>query len=387
MDYRVSPVFLANVQANSRYVVNEGGARSGKTYSILQTLINKHALKKRGQIIDIVRKTQRELRDTVMVDYFEILNSMGLYNARQHNRTNLEYTLNGNLFRFIGLDKAQKKRGSKRHVLYCNEANGLTLEDWIQLSIRCEDVIYIDYNPSEDFWVDDHVLNRKDKVTFIHSTYLDNYDFLPKEQIEEIENLINVDDFYYQVYALGKRAIMKGKIYTKLNKITEEDFIDVPEDLRFYGLDFGYEHATVLTEIKWAAEQTYERCVYFERHKTDDQLIEWMNENNIDAQIIADPAYPASIAKLRDAGYEVRKAKKDIRDGVRFCQSFKRNIAYSQTDARAIEYYKQNDKYKYRQTPDGKIIEEPVNKEDDGPDSFRYGAYTILREIFNPMGV
>jgi phage terminase large subunit len=382
MNYRVSPVFWANVNANTRYIVNEGGARSGKTYSILQTLINKHALKKKGQIIDIVRKTQRELRDTVMVDFFEILNAMGLYNARQHNRTNLEYYLNDNLFRFIGLDKAQKKRGSKRHILYCNEANGLTLEDWIQLSIRCEDTIYIDYNPSEEFWVDDHVLARRDKCTFIHSTYLDNYDFLPKEQIEEIERLIDVDDFYYKVYALGIRAIMKGKIYTKLNKIKDLDYDLIDEDLKFYGLDFGYEHATVLTEIKWAAEQTFERAVYFERHKTDDQLIQWMLDNNISGQICADHAYPASIAKLRDAGFEVRKAKKDIRDGVRFCQALKRNICEGSS-----EYYSQNNKYKYRQTADGKVIEEPVKKDDDGPDSFRYGAYTILREFYNPMGV
>lgn len=384
MNLRVSPVFWANLRSNTRYTVNEGGARSGKTYSILQVLIY-IALSNKGKIIDIVRKTQRELRDTVMIDFFEILNSMGLYNARQHNRTNLEYVLNGNLFRFIGLDKAQKKRGSKRHILYCNEANGLTLEDWIQLSIRTTERIFIDYNPSEEFWVDKQVIDRgPEKTTLIHSTYLDNYDFLPKEQIEEIENLIKVDDFYYQVYALGKRAPLKGKIYTKLNKITEQVYDDVFEDVKFYGLDFGYEHATVLTEIKWAAEQTWEKAVYFEKHKTDDQLIEWMNKEGISQtlSICADPAYPASIAKLRDAGYQVRKAKKDIRDGIHFCQAIKRNIVDTPND-----YYKQNNMYKYRQTPDGHVIEEPVKRDDDAPDAFRYGAYTTLREFFNPMGM
>src|SRR5882672_4706359 len=136
MDLQVSPVFLKNYNATKHHVVNCGGSRSGKSYSICQNLIIKHALRSRGLIIDIVRKTQAELRSTIMVDFFQILEGMDLYRTKDHNKTNLEYKLHGNLFRFLGLDRAQKKRGSKRNILYINEANGLTLEDWIQLSIR-----------------------------------------------------------------------------------------------------------------------------------------------------------------------------------------------------------------------------------------------------------
>jgi len=381
---KVSPVFLANARANTRYVVNEGGTRSGKTYSILQTLINKHALTKRGQIIDIVRKTRREIVDTVLPDFLDITKAMGLYSDRNYHETKLNYTLNGNLFRFLGLDKAMKKRGSKRDILFVNEANGLDLEDWIQLTIRLSGQAYLDYNPSEDFWLDDAVLNQDpSRFTLIKSTYLDNYDFLPPSQITEIENLINIDDFYYQVYTLGKRASLKGKIFTKLHKITDAAYDDVFEDIKFYGLDFGFEHHTVLVEIKWAAEQCFERCLYMETHKTDDELIKWMVDNNVDynATIYADPAYPASIQKLRDAGFTVRKAKKDVKDGIHFSQALRRNITDTST-----EYFKQNDKYKYRQRGND-ILEDPVKIKDDGPDAFRYAAYTELRDKFNPLGI
>lgn len=388
MNLRVSPVYLANVQAETRFVVNEGGSRSGKTYSILQTIITKHALRRKGLIIDIARKTQAELHDTVMHDFFEIMEEWNLYRERSYHKTRREYRLNGNLFRFLGMDKAKKKKGSKRNILYCNEANDLSLADWVQLNIRTEDQVYIDYNPEEEFWVDDQVLNLgPEKVTKIHSTYLDNLKFLKADQVTEIENLINVDDFYHKVYTLGLRAVKKGKIYTKVTKITSQQYDEIYEDVKFYGLDFGYEHATVLVEIKWAGEQTYEKPIYFERHKTDDDLIDFMNKYIIepDNSIYPDPAMATSIRKIRDNGYICQPVKKDVKDGVRFCMGLKRNIVCDTPEG--AQYFKQNDKYKFKQTPDGRIIEEPVKIEDDGPDAARYALYNELRKYYNPMGL
>lgn len=387
MELKLSPVFLANARANTKYVVNEGGTRSGKTYSILQTLILKHALTKKGQIIDIVRKTQRELHDTVIFDFVEILTTWGWYNERNHNKSRNIYTLNGNVFRFIGIDRAGKKKGAKRHILYCNEANGLTIEDWVQLSIRVTDKVYLDYNPEEEFWVDEFVMPKgPEMVTKIHSTYLDNYEFLEKDQIEQIESLIGIDDFYYNVYTLGKRAIRKGKIYSNIKRITQAQYDDVFEDVKFYGIDFGYEHYTVVVEIKWAGEQTYEKPIYYERHKTDNDLIEFLIKYGIDPDnsMYPDPAMSGSVRKLRDQGYNCRDVNKDVKDGIRFVQALKRNIV---TDGPCgIQYWEENDKYKFKQTPDGRIIEEPVKIKDDGPDAGRYALYNELKQYYNPMG-
>lgn len=378
MDLGISPIFLANFNALKRYIINQGGTRSGKTYSILQVLIIKHALKRRGLIIDIVRKTQVEIATTVLVDFIEILKSMNLYDERRHNKTRNEYRLNGNLFRFIGLDKSQKRRGSKRHILYINEANGLTLEDFIQLKIRTEEQIYIDFNPSEYFWVNEQILEGPESdYDFIRSTYLDNYDFLPEWQVKDIENLIKIDEYYYKVYVLGELAIMRGKIYNNYELIDPETYDDLFEDEKFYGLDFGYEHATSLMEIKYCAEQVYERERYHESHKTDDDLIEWMLNNGIDqsASIYADPAMPSSIRKLRDAGFHVIKANKNVKDGLRFCQGLKRNICKT-----SVAYIKSIGKYKYKTTSDGNIIEEPVKWDDDNLDAMRYAEFSHLRK-------
>jgi phage terminase large subunit len=380
MDTYISPVCLANINSNKRYVVNQGGMRSGKTFGILEAIILKYILKGRGLIIDIARKTQAELRDSVVRDFFNIIQKYeGGLRIPNRTKTGLQYKINGNEVSFIGIDKPQKKRGPQRNILFLNEANGVTLDDWVQLSGRTSGQIYLDFNPSEYFWVNEQILEKdSSKYDLIQSTYLDNYDFLEQWQREEIENLINVDDYYYKVYVLGELAIMKGKIYNNYRLIEPSEYDDLFEDEKFYGLDFGYEHATSLMEIKYCAEQVYDREIYHETHKMDDDLIRWMQEHNISQTlpIYADHAYPASIRKLRDAGYNVHKANKDVKDGIRFCQALKRNICKSST-----HYIKSINKYKFKQTADGVVIDfEPVKIDDDPCDAARYGEFTHLRK-------
>jgi phage terminase large subunit len=377
LNFRVSPVFVRNYQATQPIVINQGGTRSGKTYSILQRLIV-YAFQNTGKIIDIVRKTQAELRASVLTDFIEILKNTNLYTDRMHNKTNAEFYINGNVIRFLGLDKAQKRRGSKRDLLYINEANGITLEDWIQLNIRLTGQVYLDFNPSEYFWLNEHILEKRNDFEFIKSTYKDNYDFLEPKQIREIERLIEIDDYYYQVYVLGNLATMKGKIYNNYGFVGRHEYDLIDADEVYYGVDWGYEHNMVLMEVKLAQETVYERCLYMEQYKYDTDLINWMLERDISqaADIYADHAYPASIKRMREAGFNVRKADKDVQPGIRFCQGLKRMIC---NDEVSQKYIKQINKYKWKQTADGTILTEPVKVDDDACDASRYANYTHLK--------
>jgi phage terminase large subunit len=396
----VSPVFLANYKAllSTLYfiIVNQGGSRSGKTYSILQ-LILLYSLSNKGKIIDIVRKTHAELRDTVLTDWNEILEAQGCKAWFKENKTHYEYRINGNVIRFLGMDKAQKKRGSKRHILYINEANGLTLEDWTQLKMRTIEKIWVDFNPSEYFWINEHVLDRPfsdgrfiqgkedNRFKLIRSTYKDNIDFLPHNIVKSIEDLIHIDDFYYQVYALGNLAVMKGKIYNNYKTISLEEYEMIDYDFRCYGIDWGYEHPACLMEMKYAREGVYTRCLYLESHKSDDEFIQWMVDAGISMtdDIFADPAYPASIRKAREAGFSVHKAKKDIQDSIRFLQSLKSwHVVYEEQDNATKSHKRSLDRYKWKQTSDGKIVTgEPVKIDDDPCDAERYVVYNALRQV------
>lgn len=382
MNLPVSPLFVKNYNSTKRHTVNRGGTRSGKTYAILQANIIKWGLQSKGEVIDIVRKTQAELYDSVMKDFFDILNMMEIYDRSCHDKTHFHYRINSNLFRFIGMDKAQKKRGPARSILHINEANGLTLEDWVQLNARTSKQCYYDYNPSEYFWIDENILEKdSSRYELIHSTYLDNYDFLTPDQIAEIENLINIDDFYYKVYVLGEAAIMKGKIYDRYTLIEPEEYDQLFEDEKFYGIDFGYEDYTCLMEVKWCNEKVYERELYYENHKFDEDLLRWMIENNIDynASIYADPANAAGIKKLRNAGFNIINADKTVWEGIRYCQGLKRFICKSSRN-----HIKSMNQYKFKQDANGVIREEPVKLNDHTCDAQRYAEFTHLSRQFNP---
>lgn len=421
MDINVSPVFWKNANSVADVVVNQGGTRSGKTYSLLQNLIYRYALgiqlgapvMDRKRKIDVVRKTRAENKDGPYEDFLKILESHNLYRPSFHNKTELSYNIGKATFQFIGMDQARKKKGMSRDICYINEADGLTQEDYVELSIRTSERMFIDFNPSEEFWfhtdiqdspdfmkIDSKKYNPEDNppamnshgevrpkqtYEFIKSTYLDNYDFLPAAQIRTIENLINVDDYYYKVYVLGELAALKGKVYPEFEIIEPIEFESVFGET-FYGVDFGFHDPTVLIHGKYIDGKLYERQRYYESGKDDNDFVEFLlKERDAGRLNPNDPIYcdhlPASIRKMRNAGFDARRAKKDDKkDGIRFCQQLKRFVTSD-----SPKHIKELRQYKYKQLSDGTIVEEPVKHNDHCPDASRYGAYSHLRRIVDML--
>ncbi len=175
VELKATPLYQRNWDAWDKYkiIVNQGGTRSSKTFTLAQIFIVK-LLETTNKILTIARKTTPSMHSSVMRDFFFILKEMGIYSERYHNKSLNEYWLNGNLVEFISMDIAEKKKGTKRNYLWLNEATEFDYEDFFQLSIRTTDKIVLDYNPAYVFhWIYDKVLTRKDCV-FIQSCYKDN---------------------------------------------------------------------------------------------------------------------------------------------------------------------------------------------------------------------
>ena len=72
----------------------------------------------------------------------DILNELKLYQENRHNKTENIYVFeNGAKIEFFSLDDAQKVRGRKRDVLWCNEANELSFEEYNQLNFRSYELL------------------------------------------------------------------------------------------------------------------------------------------------------------------------------------------------------------------------------------------------------
>jgi len=374
MKIQATKVFEKNYDAllsDKRFIVNEGGSRSSKTYSLCQLIII-HALNNPNLTISVVRKTFPSLRATVYRDFVEVLHSMGLYSKQQHNKSEHIYTFdNGSMVEFFSVDDEQKIRGRKRDICWCNEANELLFDDFTQLNMRTTDKIILDYNPSESSsWL--YEVDPAESVT-IKSTYKDN-PFLDKNIIKAIEDLQRTDEDLYQIYALGKRIISKQNIYRGWTFLNEK-----PERFRdyIYGLDFGFQHPTALTRIWWDEKDIYLEPVIYESYMTSADIVARFDSLNIDKrkEILADYARPEIIHELNVAGYNVLDADKSVQSGINSVKTFK---VYCLDNEHAKKEY---ENYKYKKVKDN-ITDDPVKLHDDFMDSVRYGVKYIRDNYF-----
>ena len=234
-----------------RYVINEGGTRSSKTWSLLSYfLILCLSNPNKKLTIYIYRKELVNCRNTVMTDFIEMLERFDLIGNKSlvdYNKTKSKFTINGNSIEFRGADNPQKLRGAKRRYVWLNEANEFTWEDFKQLNIRTIRQVYLDYNPSfTDSWIYELITNesglssdeimkyletadnkvfRSGNVSLIQSTYKDNTK-LEASIIEAIESLKKYNDDDYNVYALGIRSnpyglMLKRNFHQVYNQLPE----------------------------------------------------------------------------------------------------------------------------------------------------------------------
>ena len=246
LELKHTPVYTWNNEAledkDVRFVVNQGGSRSSKTYSICQLLIVTAMSKPRTKI-SIVRKSMPSMRKSVMNDFFEIMHELKIYREECHHKGSDSYEFpNGSIIEFFSLDDSQKVRGTKRTILYCNEANEIGAEAFMQLNMRTTDKIFLDYNPSDNYsWVYDILARHNAKL--IKSTYRDN-PFCPQSFIDEINETRLLNPEYYEIYGEGNQAILKDTIYSHYTSGGWKAGND-----SFFGLDIGYNHPMALVEI------------------------------------------------------------------------------------------------------------------------------------------
>lgn len=382
MDLKATTVFSRHMDAMNddryRFIVHQGGTRSSKTYSIAQDS-SLELLKKDGNTRDIVRKTMPSLRQTSMKDVFEILNNMGIYSDKNHNKTESIYSFNGNEICFFGVDDEQKVRGRKRDVLWLNEANEIPYDVFQQLNFRTSGKIILDYNPSDEFhWIYERILGRED-CKFIKSTYKDN-PFLPEQQIKEIERLKETDPNYWRVYGLGERGSSKKTIFPKWDIV---DSFPGEDSSSVYGMDFGYNAPSAILKVKFIDEEWYIQERLYERGLTNTELIENSHnvvDNNQD-YLYADSAEPDRVQEFEDAGFNVHFCdKKSVKIGIDFLKRFPIHIV--ETDEYPCENLKKEVRnYKWKEDRKGNVLDEPNDINDHLMACFRYGGYTHYKHL------
>ncbi len=373
MNVDVNVVFEHLLDSESKIVVEQGGTRSGKTFNILLYIIFHYCQINKGKTITICRKTFPAVRSSVMRDFIDILKQHNKYDEVNHNKSNSEYTLDGNLVEFISVDQPQKIRGRKREFLFINEANELDYEDWQQLIFRTTEKVVLDYNPSDEYhWIYDKVLNRED-VEFYKTTYLDNK-FLDNSIVKEIERLKETDEQYWQIYGLGEKGISKATIFN----YNEVSHIPHDAELISYGADAGYTNdpSTLVSVYKKDHNLYIKEHLYRTMMTTKDLSDHFKQEVERRSPIYFDAAEPRLIDELRRMGHNIQpslKGRDSINAGIDLLKRFKIHIT-SESD-NAIQEFRN---YKWQEDRSGKLTNKPVDKNNHIIDAVRYATYSIM---------
>jgi phage terminase large subunit len=325
------------------------------------------AFKKQGVHISVVSETLPHLKRGAMRDFFKILITDKLYSEKYHDKTNNIYMVGNSMIEFFSADSGDKVRGARRDYLFINECNNVSFETYNQLEVRTKNQIYLDYNPSHEFWVHEYLLKKEIEHTFIKSTYKDN-PYLDANIVKSIESRRYTDLNWWRVFGEGELGFSESLIFTHWRQTK-----NIPEGNAAYGLDFGYNHPTALIKVTEHDGRFYAEQLIYESHLTNQQLIERLKQLNINrsAEIFADYSRPESIREIYLAGFNIKDANKDVKKGI---DSVKSKDLYIHEGS--IDLIKELRSYSWKKDRNEKLLEEPVKTLDDGCDALRYCIHT-----------
>lgn len=240
-----------------RIRVIPGGTSAGKTYGIIPILID-HAIKNPYSEISIVSETIPHIRKGALKDFLKIMRVTGRFISNNYNKTLLTYTFaNGSFIEFFSVDQEDKVRGPRRNIIYINECNRVSFETYHQLARRTNDCIWIDFNPTNRFWVHRELSNDSD-TEWLTLTYKDN-EALDESIVNDIEksklkgfknpnlpddelyNPNNIESEYWandwKVYGCGQIGALSGGVFSDKLKLVDS----IPEYATFisYGMDYS----------------------------------------------------------------------------------------------------------------------------------------------------
>ena len=214
--------------------------------------------------------------------------------------TDMKYTFHNNSFiEFFSADDHGKVHGPRRNIVYINECNNISFDTYHALAIRSDQEVWLDYNPTHPFWVNEELTNDVD-AEWLTLTYKDN-EALSESIIKEIEKArekakhSSYWENWWNVYGLGLIGSLEGVIFSNWSQI---DRVPVDAELLGYGMDFGFTNdPTALVAVyRYDGEIIVDEVIYQTGLlNTDIAALMASNDVHRHKTIFADSAEPKSM--------------------------------------------------------------------------------------------
>lgn len=297
-------LFFKNFEAYKegyRYIVNQGSARSTKSFSILQLLLEIANGAKQEVIISIVGKTLPFLKRGALRDFKIIAQAMGLWNEKNFNRTEQIYTLGNAVIEFFSVDQPEKVFGAARDILFIDEPNTIHEDVFRQLAIRTRGAIFLAFNPTHEFWAISDIAKRRN-AKLIKSSYLNN-PFLSKSIKDELEEAGKRNANFKRVFVDGEVGKLEGVVFDNWDIGEFDGSLDF-----IFGQDFGFA-SDPSTLIKIAVDEgkktIYLDECFYKNGLTTNNLFELNRQYAGNRLIVADRSNPRLIDELKALGNNI----------------------------------------------------------------------------------
>ncbi len=363
-------------EMKKRFRAVKGGTSASKTISIMSWHIDYCQQKRQTpEICTIGSETYPHLEGGVIRDFKAIMKDRGYWDDSRWNATKHFYTFEtGNILEFESVDTYGKAHGPRRDVLWLNECNNLPWAIVDQLIIRTRKIVWMDWNPTEEFWFHEQMIPfRKEDIDYITLNYKDN-EALDEITVKEIESHQH-DTQWWPVYGLGQDGVLQTRIYKNWGFLDE---IPVEARLKVKGLDFGYTNdPTALVDIyEWNDAYIIDEVLY-EKGLLNNQIAQTIGKGT--AITIADSAEPKSITEIAQYSVNIigsKKGKGSVLHGIDAVQAKKIYVT-----KRSLNIIKEYRNYIWLKDDAGKIINEPRDLFNHAMDAIRYAIAFLYPKI------
>jgi phage terminase large subunit len=358
-------------QLKKRIRAIQGGTSASKTVSILLLLIHEAQSDKTPTLTSVISESFPHLKRGAMRDFLAVMEQHRYYKDDRWNRSDFIYTFEtGSKIEFFSADQPSKVRGPRRDRLFINEANNVPYEAFDQLEVRTKDHVYLDWNPTTEFWFYDQVQGVRNDVDHLIITYKDN-EALDESIVRSIEQRKN-NKAWWQVYGLGQLGEVETRIYTGWKIIDE-----IPHEARLerYGLDFGYTNdpTAILAIYYYNGGYIWDEIIY--QKGLSNKMIADILLSEPKALVIADSAEPKSIAEIKSYGIAITPANKgpgSVLQGIQKVQQEQISVT-----KRSVNIIKEYRNYVWITDRDGKILNEPLDIYNHAMDGGRYAMESL----------
>lgn len=346
----------------------QGGTSASKTVSILLVLIDKAQRDTTGTLTSIVSESLPHLKRGVIRDFKSIMKSHNYWKQNNWNATDKIYTFEtGSQIEFFGADDHAKLRGARRDRLYVNEANNIPFYAFEELEVRTKEYVFLDWNPTNEFWFYTELLPNRTDVEHIILTYKDN-EALDQEIVKSIEAR-KVRKAWWQVYGLGQLGEIESRVYTGWQIIDE-----IPHEARLerYGLDFGYTNdpTAIVAVYSYNGGVILDEVLY-QTGMRNKQIADVL-KNHSQALVIADSSEPKSIDEIRLSGVNIIGADKgsgSVAKGIDAVQDARVSVT-----KKSVNIIKEYRNYLFVTDKNGRVLNEPEDYNNHAMDAIRYAV-------------